>query len=188
VELKSTDLTHYKKRSHLDYTYISGLHFVEMDSVTHWFTDKAMPSRVMIDTVLPTFEMNFGSYKIPQVGSILVKVDLDGQAFEVKSLFDLRQALKKMPKAKFMRLTVREPVMVETEEGDSVPAQSRLGTIVYQPNNSTYLIPLIEVFTPNEFSKHQFQKQFSFKEGEPEKRVWRWHVTPTYNCERFLRP
>lgn len=188
VEMKPTDLTYFKKRSDLDYTYISGLHFVEMDSVTKWFTDKAMSSAVIIDTVLPTFEMNFGSYKIPNVGSILVKVELDGTAFEIKTIFDLRQALKAVPKAKFIKLTVREPVMVETEEGAVMPAQSRLGTIVYQPNNSSYLIPLIEVYTPNEFSKHKFQKQFSFKEGEPDKRVWRWHVKPSYNCERFLKP
>jgi S1-C subfamily serine protease len=193
VKMKVRDEGYAQLRAQVDFVHVGGMIFRTMSEGAHWWIDRHLPSRVILTDLLESTEANFGASRLPPPQAILVSVSAEGKEYQITSLRDLKTVLNRHKNMKFIRMDVREPVFVRTQNG-IVPVQDRFGNDRYEESTSSYAVPVSKVVTPAGFSVNNFKKQFSFAQGRPETRDWNAFIgmkkaAPTpKTCDETLAP
>lgn len=182
------------RRMATDFVYLSGLIFRSLADVDTWQIDAHLESKVYMHGKMNTAETTFGSMRIPDAGSILISVNVDGIDYKIDNLAQFKRVLNAHRKSRFIRLDVREPIVtpVNGGEGYVMAVDTVFGNLAYRSTLANYVVPMMEVVTPFQFSMHDFEKQFSFSQAKPETRDWhrfvRADLVPTGGCEETLIP
>jgi S1-C subfamily serine protease len=159
VNLAITDLHRARQKAKLDFVYISGLLFQSHAPERQPESDKAASSSVMLTSILATSEAGFMAPFLPGPGSVVEGVSFGADVIPIKTLLDLKIALKRNAGAQFVQFVVR-PML---------PGSSQAA-----PNSMTLTpFPMSEVITPSSFKASRFAKQFSFELNDFPTRDWR---------------
>jgi S1-C subfamily serine protease len=165
-------------REVLDFVMLSGLMFQTTTVSDVFSAGRDIESNVVTALVdIHNSAVTFGDTRYPPLGSIVVGVHIDNQNYPVKRLYDIKRALAKHPKAKAIRIDVRESIQIYNHEsGDSGVALNRYGAFALNGSVTYYWIPIADVLTPRNFSIKGFIDQFSFDQDQPQTRDWRRFV------------
>ena len=174
VDVPVHDEGYQRRRREVDFVYISGLFFSSVSRSNQWKMDHNLKTSVILGQIVDNDEVNFGSMRMPDQYSVLVSVNINNQDYEIKTLAQLRNILYNHRDAKFIRLDVREPVSIfDPEDGhQGVVIDPAVNVIAYRSTTASYVVPLLEVLGPMQFSLNRFRNQFSFSQGKPETRDW----------------
>lgn len=174
------------RRIELDYVYISGLLFRQVDPLEAWLIHGRQDMRVKIGELLDTPDVNFSSEEIPHPDSFIEAVSFGEREYPIHTLLDLKNALNENRNAESMWLSVREALKMKSPEGQLRTVHQHHGPQAIGSLTTTYMIPISEVLTPRNFSLHQFRRQFAFEKEKFKTRHWRRFIHQRDNCGRFL--
>lgn len=199
IQVPVRDASYALHRQKVDFVYLSGLVFRPITQGMRWQLDHNLKSEVVMDDIIETAETAFGSARMPDRRSILVGVNIGGKDYPITTMVSLKNALNNNPRAKVIRLDVREPIRtpVITQDGEvlDIPDVQAIDVIfsnpAYRSTVTTYVVPVMDVVTPLQFSMHRFAKQFSFAQEDPETRDWHRFVSrqrvPSFTCDTLLK-
>ena len=188
VDSKIIDSSFFEKRREVDYVYLSGL-FLQNASARHrhWARPAGAPERVFV-----TMVDHEGSQYVPPIptGSFITGARYESQKdtlLPIKSLFDLKQILKKIPATdRSIILQYHSAVTVMSNRGMLVPKDAMSGYPAVRPNPDEMPILLTRIVTPKNFSVANFVKKFDPHNPALD---WSWQnevVETTDYCKRYL--
>ncbi|MGE0762319.1 MAG: S1C family serine protease [Bdellovibrionales bacterium] len=172
VDVPVRDETYRFARSLVDFVYISGLIFDEVLPNYRWRAGHHIQSSVVISDIIENSETRFAAGALPEPNSILVSVNIDNKDYPIFNLTQLKRVLYGKRGSKFIRLDVIEPMRISVNGEPRNIDDSAVGTPAYRSTTASYVVPMLDVITPLQFSQHRFERQFSFKQGHPETRDW----------------
>ena len=166
-----------RARINLDYVYISGLFLQEISSTMSRPMRSEMSTAVVVGRLIDSPDVSNRPNSYPWAGSIVKAVSFGGEEYEIKNLFDLKQAINKNRDKKTITMRVYKSNMMSDGQGNTMLIRSRSnGAPLLDGTTSVFVISMREVFTPMQFSIHRFMKQYDFSPRSPETRDWRTFV------------
>lgn len=168
---------YHSRRQEVDYVYLSGLLLQEMGMDMPRRIRPGLTSRVAVTQLVDSPEVNFDSSRFPPPGSVIAAVSFGGDQLPVRTLFDLKQALKANANKPFVVLHVYKANYLSRSSGEVIPLLSpATGAPLVDGVLDIYILPLKDVLTPSRFSLHKFKKQFDFYAEGDATRDWRRFV------------
>lgn len=140
----------------------------------------------LVGVALRNSELGLATGNIPPPQSILVGININGKDYAIKTLFDLKMAFRENPGAEAMRMDVRAAMLYKDDNGNLKPLHSSRGQLILNPTITTHVLPITEVYTPNDFSLRNFINQYSFEPNARGTRDLNWWIAKTRAQRGYL--
>jgi S1-C subfamily serine protease len=174
VDVQYEDLTENEKYRRSEFLIFSGMLFRE--NVSNYFTSTE-PTTAVFERPVNSSHLPMNMIDVPPPETLIVGAHVDGRDYTIKKLSDLQAVLEENRGAEYIRLDVREPLEVRGSKGMTALVMDAFNQPYHAHHTSTYLIPIMDIILPSQFSIENFVDQVRFDASNRKTQVWRNCVT-----------